>query len=52
VTNKGEALRGFVQWLVNRFGKSTPNLDRDIPASYDTLDLRPGRESALASASM
>ena len=37
---------------VNRFGKYTLDLDRDSPAPDYTLDLRPGMEPALATASV
>ncbi len=37
---------------VNRFGKYTLNLDRDSPTLDYTLDLRPGMEPTLASASL
>ncbi len=37
---------------VNRFGKYTLNLDRDSPTLDYTLDLRPGMEPTLATASV
>jgi hypothetical protein len=37
---------------VNRFGKYTLDLDRDSPAPDHTLDLRPGLEPTVATASV
>ena len=37
---------------VNRFGKYALNLDRDSPTLDYTLDLRPGMEPTLATASV
>ena len=49
--------RDNVQWQqrslrVNRFGKYTLNLDRDSPTLDYALDLRPGMEPTLATASV